>query len=246
MRPHVAEPDREVLGGSPVQHGLYRFRALRAQRATVGIGHVLAVRPVDPGRDTVSELVIHQRTFVRNAHITAAPLGNVGDDPARLLKTRCLADVVDRPGEGGPAERGRLRPLDDFDALNIGEIDARNPVGDVYAVQEHRAHLLRRWVRIGVHPAETHPAAEAPRNLAALLVKMKAGGLERKILQAGKPAADQLFRRERGYGYGNVHQRFFAFPRRDDDFLQLRCLLRSGLRSRAPGNGAHGHGQGNR
>ncbi|MXW74236.1 MAG: hypothetical protein F4002_08515 [Chromatiales bacterium] len=70
--------------------------------------------------------------------------------------------------------------------------------------------------------------------------------MERKVLQGGEPAADQLFRREGGYRYRNVRQRLFAFPRRDDDLFQCGCLLRAGLRSRAPGNGAHGHGQGNR
>ena len=142
VRPQVAELGREILGGRPVEHRLYRLRALLAQGAAIGIGRVLAIGSVQSRRDAIGQLVVHQRPFVRKCHVAPAPLRNVGDHAARVFIARSLGYVVDRPGEGGPAKRGRLGPLDDFNALDIGKIDARNTIGYVNAVQKHRTHLL--------------------------------------------------------------------------------------------------------
>ena len=127
-RPFAAEHRPHV----PLRRWLPQHLALaeeRGSRVEIPPGHVVlretlasGVPEGNPGR----ELVHDERSGCRAAHVAGVEIAIRTDQIARpLLQRRPRARDVDDAAQGVPSEERALRPADEFNLIDVQELDAR-------------------------------------------------------------------------------------------------------------------------
>ena len=169
-------------------------------------------------------LVGDQWTACPGAQVVRFVLGGAQRNLAGELVGRASGDIVDGAGVGAPAVLRRLRALDDFHALDVGQVNRRHQPAHVHAIHEGGNGL---YVGDAVHDGglAAHRGAIDAGVAPEAGLKRKARRIEGDVIHAQEAQLADVVGREGADRDGYVLNGLLALARGNDDLFQ-RALLR--------------------
>ena len=233
----AAQLDLKVVGRLRVDRQAAGDGAFLAERAAIGRRDVLSVGSKGADVGAIGDPIAKQRTLVGEGDVIGSVFRKGGRNAALRFEAGRLHDVVDRAAERRTAEGRRLRALDDFDPLQIGQVHALHAGRDIDAVEKDRADLLRGNRLVGVHAAEADRGVDAAGDQGGLFGELNAGRARRDVLERAHVEPVDGRRVDDAEGDRRIDQRLLALAGRHHHLSKRHGLVvrsrRSCLRLRA-------------
>ena len=222
---HVVGDDceREVIVRGKHQFAARAFMVVAIHLLPVVLVIDIAVIGAEQGGERAREGVRNQTATQAEAR-TAFVTGEV-----RLINVTvgfscgCTADDVHHPGRGVLAEQRTLRATQDFNAIQVQQVEGRLPRARVDHPIDYRRHGR-------LNAGRGRDRAHTPHKQRRVLVrgtgsKIQRGNLLDDARDAVAPVSLQLLAIDDGHGHGDFLQRFFATSRTDRDGFKGHRLL---------------------